>query len=213
MPLLIQDKMMRGNTNLRKIISAHLQSTIPDAIDILVSQNTDLTAALLPYPKSYDMIDPLDTKEFPAFGAFVTGSDKFEYTSVEPTGALEVDPIYEVTLFVSVKTLIIGTDAAGLPIYEKPYRSSVIRARDDYMAVLANVIINHPSLGTAGSKYRAKVNAETMRMSYPEPITDNNMYFIASGFMNLSISYTETTVVPYYGNANTIDTDAELIEN
>ena len=208
----IQDKMMRGGTNIRSIIATHLSNVVPPTIDIMIAQNADLSLAKLPYPKAYNVIDPLDSKEFPVFGAFLTGADKFEYTTVEPTGAFEIDPIYEVTIFVTVKTLIIGTDAAGLPIYEKPVRESAIRARDDYLAILANVVINNPSLGTAGLKYRAKVNTDSIRLSYPEPIQDN-LNFIASGFMNLTINYTETTVVPYYGNANQISTEVDILEN
>lgn len=208
----IQDKMMRGGTNIRNIIAAHLSSTVPPSIDILIAQNPDLNINNLPYPKGYNVTDPLDSKEFPVFGAFVTGADKFEYTSIEPTGAIEIDPIYEVTVFVTVKTPMIGTDATDLPIYEKPYRASAIRLRDDLMAIMTNVILNVPSLGTAGSKYRAKVNADSVRLSFPEPIQDNMLWY-ASGFMNLSINYVETTVVPYYGNANIITATSELIEN
>ena len=210
--MLIQDQMMRGPSNIRKIIATHLQAQVPGAIDILITQNTDLNHALLPYPKMYDAIDPLDTSEYPTFGAFVTGADRFEYTTVEPTGAIELDPIYEVTIFVTAKTALLKTDAAGLPVYEQPYRSSSIRMRDDLMAVLTNVILNYPSLGTAGTKYRTKVNTDTVRWALPEPIQDNGLW-ICSGLMNLSISYTETTVVPYYGDLQTINTDVVLTEN
>lgn len=207
----IADTMMRGATNMRRIIAAHLESKVPTAIDILRLQNSDLDEKSLPYPVAYNSVDPVFADRYPYMGAFVTGADKFGHgMTIEPTGHTRIDPLYEVTLFVATATANLGLTEDNLPKYEKPYRESALRMRDDLMAILVDVVVAWPSLGTARSNYRTKADIDSMRLSFPEPIkktNEANPVWICTGLMTININMSETTVVPYFGYANVIEND------
>jgi hypothetical protein len=204
----IQDTIMRGGTNIRKIIDNHLSIQVPAAIDIMRLQNADLDDKSLPYPKRYNSVDPLVSDEYPYMGSFVTGGNNYTQREILPSGSLKVEPTYETTIFVATATPFLGLDAANLPMFEKPYRESSLRLRDDLMAIMLNCILNSPSLGTAGSEFRALADIESIRVTYTEPIkrgNDSNPIWVCSGILVIDISLIESTVVPFIGNANIIE--------
>jgi hypothetical protein len=209
-----QEKLMRGNTTMRNFIGDYLSVAVPQYIDIMRSQNAELNEFTLPYPKAYLETDPMQVLEYPSIGVYCTGSDDFVQTDTKPSGALEFDATYEVTIFVATKTAFLGQDEAGIPVYEKDYRYSAMRQRDDLLSCVKAAILNTPSLGTAGQEYRAYANRDTLRDASPEPVKlhDNrNGFYICSGIINVNVKQTESTVVPIIGHANLFSVESSLI--
>jgi hypothetical protein len=199
------DTLMRGNTNIRDIIEAHLRSTMPGLIDIARAQwRGGLDEKTLPYPADYSATDPVQAIDYPFCGSFSTGADGFIRTDVNPSGSISYDAVYEVTMFVATSTAQLGTDSVGLPKWEKDERTSAMRQRDDLMAIMRASILNTPSLGTANGdpRYRARVREESLRESYPEPVKvadTRNPRWVCTGIINVDINMSETTIVPIAG--------------
>jgi hypothetical protein len=201
--MLVEDHAMRGVTRLRDTLALYLSATVPPAIDYLRTQY-GLSDKMLPYPAKYNTSDPTEAEVWPYVGSYVTGADQFNRTgNVEPSGAIEYEKTYELTIFVAVKTALLGQDASGIDVYEQPTYDSALRQRDDLMAAIEQAIFSSPSLGTARSKNRFLVNEDSIRLSLPEPVSINTYNaYSCTGLMTVNVRSLETTVVPYLGRLN-----------
>lgn len=212
MPL--QDTMMRGSTKLRDIIADFFASTVPGTIDIMRLQN-NLDEYHLPYPKVYNAVDPVQADAYPYMGSFITGISNIRPVEILPSGARRIQSNYQVTFFVAAATPFLGQDHASIPQYEKPYRDSSLRLRDDLVAVMMDAILINPSLGTAQDEINAVVDINTLDASLPEPMRadPNGPIHVCSGIISASVRFTESTAIRYLGNVNTIATTVDILEH
>lgn len=211
------DVLSRGETRIRRQIGTFFESVIPGYIDLLVSQNDDLTAQHMPYPKEYLCYDPLVGETHPTLGAFVAGAHDYNVLEVTSTGAIEYEVKYEATLFATAMTANLGVDDQNLPVWEKPYRDSAIRQRDDLLNLMISAIMESPSLGTADGHTGFLLEAELteMRKSTPEPIKlgdERNPRWAATGLILVNLKCVDNTAPPILGTANEFNNTFNIVD-
>src|SRR5690606_10291347 len=185
-------------------------------IDMLVGKTDDLTERHLPYPKEYLCYDPFDVTGHPALGVFISGGHDFVLRGPRDTGSMEYDTIYETTIFVSAATANLGTDDAGIPVWENPYRDASIRQRDDLLHLVAQALVDSPSLGTADGStgFILEADLSELRVSTPEPIKigDNrNPVWVATGFLLVNVRCSENTARPFLGVVEEMDLTFNIV--
>lgn len=202
---------MRGSSRLRSMLADYLSTRMPQSIDN-VREQYGFDEFTLPYPKKYDAGNPIDADVYPYVGAYITGSDQMRRTGNIVGAAVEYDTTYEVTLFVAARTALLGVDEAGLDKWEKPGRESAMRVRDDLTVIMRELLLTSPSLGTAGTEKRLLVNEDSLRESYPEPVSVNTYgAFSCSGLITVNINMLESTSVPYIGKVTDTNVIIDLI--
>lgn len=211
------DTMMRGNTRVRQTIGKFLEEQVPINLAVLRLQNDDIDEINMPDPQEYLANDPNDTKSYPSVGLYCTGTDHFEMSQTLPSGGLEFDGHYEVTIFVATKTANLGRSAANYPLWERDFRHSALRQRDDLTAVVRHCILNTPSFGTADdAHYQVRADRNTLREAYQEPVKlqgASNPIWIASGIINVDVMVSERTVLPIIGRVKDVDLHTYLIDD
>lgn len=199
-------KIMRGATELRRYISEFLSDAIPPTVDVMRDQY-ELDEFQLPYPKKYDTIDPtiVSNDEYPAMGSVIINDRNHVRNDVDPYAQLVYSTVYTVRLVVVART---PDDGQGN--WEKYGKEGAVRLRDDLTRCLHHVLLQTPSLGHPDF---IKLNEGAMTTDYLEPFLANTQSkrWIAASLVNAEVAFTESTWLPAYGTANTIDIEERML--
>lgn len=210
----IFDPVNLGSYDLRRKIMSFLSNRMPPYIALIRSQHTEFDTNTLPDPAYFDAYDPYTAKAYPAIGAYINGSDDYVMEDITFTGAQTFTTTYDVTIFVAARTAFLGTDDAGVQMWEQPERDSAMRIRDIYIAALKSILFNEPSLGTAGLDVGlAKVQRGTYSEILPDPMQTTASRFVATGLASVNIEHIESTSPEVYGYVHTFDTTVKLIDD
>lgn len=211
----IHETLMRGNSDIRLKLESFLKEQVPYYLDIMRSQNPELTTKTLPNPLAYNAVDPNEVLSYPTVGVYITGASNFTREAVWPSSAIRYRPDFDVVIFVATKTATLGTDEDGVIVKEKPYALSAMRQRDDILSAVVASLVNKPSLGTADDCYGMRFNEDTIEVSTPPPAkagNNSNPDYICSGTITATISAAQDTVLPTIGIAEDINVIIRKIE-
>ena len=208
------DPVNLGPYTLRRTVLNFLRDRLPPYIELIRIQHPEFDQQLLPDVGYWDAYDPYTAKSYPAIGMYVNGSDDYvmdDDTSF--TGAQVYTAVYDTSIFVATRTAFLGTDDAGVAVWEQPERDSAMRIRDIYMGAIKSVLFNEPSFGTAGEDVGlTKLQRGTYQEILPDPLNANGR-FVASGVATANIEHRETTVPPVYGYFHNLDADVKKIDD
>lgn len=210
----IFDQVNLGGYDLRTKITSFLSSRVPAYIEMIREQRPEFTPELLPSPVYFDAYDPYTAKDYPSLGVYINGSDDYVMEDITVTGSQSFTSVYDITIYVGVRTAFLGTDEDGVQIWEQPERDSAIRIRDIYMAALKSIFFNEPSMGTAGKDIGLiRMQRATYKEIFPDPVTSQGVRFVAAGIIGLSVEHIETTTPPSLGYVHNIHTTIDLIDD
>lgn len=207
----LRDDITRGNGRIRSVIQTYVEKCLTQYIP-LAWQQWGLDENTLPLPKSYEVEDPIESLNYPNVGCYITGATGFNTLELTDTGATPVNYVAELTLFVMTRTAYLGVDGSGIDKWEKPYRESSIRQRDDYMSLLRKAIHHSPSFETAGSDYPIVCDMSTWRESFDEPIkvADNrNPMWVCAGSVTVSVKVTDHSFEFDLGSLRRVELDTD----
>ena len=212
---MIFDPVNLGAYELRRNIIAFLADRMPKYIELVRLQYPQFDERTLPSPVFFDAYDPLTAKDYPAIGAYINGSDDYLLDEdISFTGGIEFTAKYDVTIFVATRTAFLGTDDAGVQVWESPERDSAMRQRDIYTASLKSVLFNEPSMGTTLKDIgRLKIQLDTYEDVAPEPMAVNSGRYVATGIATMNIDRTEGTSPVILGYVNNFETTVEVIDD
>lgn len=195
---------MRGPTLLRSYISTYLETAIPPLIDEARVQ-WDLDEYHLPYPLSYDAIDPSMVDKFPAIGAVVLNDRNHIREDWDLHAQQTYSAIYSVRLMVVARTPMDSNER-----WVQPEKESALRLRDDLTRLVHHAVLDTPSLGRPDE---IRCNEGAMLTDYIEPFQANTQSkrWIGSSVVTLEIAFTESTWVPKIGDADTITVEEVIL--
>src|SRR5689334_14977081 len=124
---MIFDPVNLGAYELRKDIMDFLRDRLPKYIELIRLQHPEFDESTLPSPKYFDAYDPMTAKDYPAIGAYVNGSSDYSLDDdISFTGGQTFTAVYDVTIFVATRTAFLGTDDAGVQVWQTPERDSAM---------------------------------------------------------------------------------------
>jgi hypothetical protein len=207
------DPVNLGAHTLRKTIMQFLSDRMPKYLELIRAEYPELDEAHLPPIAYFDAYDPYTAVDYPAIGAYINGSDEPQWDDINFTGGQTFTSAYDVTLFVACRTALLGTDDAGVTMWEQPERDSAMRIRDIYLGAMKAVIFNEPTFGTASIEIgHTRLVRKTYKEMMGEPWQSGPVY-VASGLISANIEHTESTSPQIYGYVNNVDTAISLVDD
>lgn len=207
------DPVNLGAYTLRKTILTFLKDRIPKYVEMIRTQFPDMDDQYLPDIAYFDGYDPYTAADYPVIGAYINGSDDYVLDDINFTGGQTFSSTYDVSIFVTARTALLGTDDAGVIMWETPERDSSMRIRDIYLGALKAIIFNEPTFGTASIEIgHTRMIRKTYKEIMAEPF-QNGPVFLSSGIIAANVEHIESTSPEIYGYVNNFDTEIKLIDD
>ena len=192
-------ELMRGGTVVRQAISSHLQEHIPALLEQARTE-WELEEWQLPDVEDYQQYDRNELDVWPAIGINVMDSRNFGRVDYESDTSQVYLTKYTIAVYTWVRSPMDDNGDYPTPTYE-----NTIRLRDDYAAIIRNVLLRTPSMGTDTIQFFE----ESMTEEYGEPIQAKGSRWVCGVRHMFTVQNEESTAIQQtLGDAGTIAVDA-----
>lgn len=194
---------MRGAGKARQIIATHLATDMPMLIAAARDQ-WGLEEWQLPVPVRYDSYDPLMVDNYPTVGSLVTRTNDWRRTDITPDAAEVYEATYSMQVFVWCRTL-----AKPDGTYETPEYDSVLRVRDDMLALIRGCLLRKPSFGSPV----CQMDEGSLTEDYLDAIkgSDQSPRWMSGGTLSFNIELVEENYQQGIGTADTVEVETGLL--
>ena len=191
--------LMRGGTIIRQAIANHLQTHMSAMLE-QARTDWNLEEWELPDVEDYQQYDRNELDVWPAIGINVLSARNFGRVDYEADTSQIYLTKYDVAVYTWVRTPM-NTDGE----YPPPTYESTLRLRDDYGAIVRNILLRTPSMGTSTIQFFE----ESMNEEYGEPLTVKGSRYVCGIRHQFTVQNEESTAINQtVGDADTIVIDS-----